>query len=205
MATISKGQLHRLKILYYDQGLSAQEAADRLNVPLDAVFYCMRKNGLKRRKRQESNHLRFQRADPSFRLCQVLDQKTELLKAIGTMLYWGEGCKSNRTTVVDFANSDPEMIKLFLHFLRKVCGVREDKLRVFPYFYANQDIERNIDYWIKTTGIGRNQFTKPYIRKDFKPEKSNRMPYGLIHIRYADKKLLSLIKGWIEHYQKYFG
>ena len=29
------------------------------------------------------------------------------------------------------------------------------------------------------------------------------MPYGLVHIRYADKKLLTVIKKWIEEYKDF--
>jgi hypothetical protein len=28
------------------------------------------------------------------------------------------------------------------------------------------------------------------------------MPYGMVHIRYADKKLLYIIKEWIKKYSK---
>lgn len=120
------------------------------------------------------------------------------------MLYWGEGSKWDGEVTVDFANSDEKMIKLFLVFLRKVCGVREKKLRVFAYFYANQKINKNINYWSKVTRIPKNQFTKPYIRKDFKESKKDKMPHGLIHIRYADKKLLNVIRNWIDEYSWFF-
>jgi len=40
------------------------------------------------------------------------------------------------------------------------------------------------------------QFTKPYVRKDYKIEKIDKMPYGLVHIRYADKKLYLQIEKW---------
>jgi len=42
-------------------------------------------------------------------------------------------------------------------------------------------------------GIPKNQFSKPYVRKDFKIEKVNKMPRGLVHIRYYDVKLLRQI------------
>jgi Tat protein secretion system quality control protein TatD with DNase activity len=33
-------------------------------------------------------------------------------------------------------------------------------------------------------------------------EKQNKMPYGLVHIRYSDKKLLALIQKWTKEYLK---
>ena len=44
--------------------------------------------------------------------------------------------------MVDFANSDKDMIIMFMQFLRKVCGVDEKRLRVYSYFYSNQNIEK---------------------------------------------------------------
>ena len=105
--------------------------------------------------------------------------------------------------MVDFANSDKDMILLFLKFLRRVCGIDEKKLRVYSYFYSNQDISKNINYWSKLTRVSKKQFSKPYIRDGFKEEKRDKMPYGLIHIRYNDKKLLNLILSWIGEYKNY--
>lgn len=90
------------------------------------------------------------------------------------------------------------MILIFLRFLRDICGIDESKLRVYLYCYADQKIGRLISFWSKITGIPSSQFTKPYVRNDFNPQKSGKMKYGLLHIRYGDKKLLDLIRRWIE-------
>lgn len=201
MATINKNLVGKVKKLYYLEKLSVQDVADRLDVTIDAVFYCMRKNGLKRRSKWESNAIKFEKQEPSFKLRKLDYEELRTLKTVGTMLYWGEGAKKADDTV-DFANSDKDMILLFMRFLREVCGVNEKRLRVYSYFYANQNIEKNIVFWSKITKIDKKQFTKPYIRYDFREDKLDRMPNGLIHIRYSDKKLLSLIKNWIEEYKK---
>jgi len=203
MATISRKSLSKIEHLYYDEHLSAQEIALKLDVSMDAVYYFMRHNKIKRRDKNEANRLRFQKALPSFKLRNISNAYLEKLRIIGTMLYWGEGSKWDGEVIVDFANSDKDMILLFLKFLREVCGVDEKKLRVFPYFYANQDADENIRYWSGITKIKKEQFTKPYIKKDSRKEKINKMKHGLVHVRYADKKLLMLIRNWIEEYKKY--
>lgn len=200
MIATNKKLLKEVKRFYYKEKLSVQDVANKLNVSIDAVFYCMRKNGLKRRKANESNSIKYEKATPSFKLKKLDSEKLRILKTIGVMLYWGEGHKLGKTTV-DFANSDNDMISLFLKFLRKVCGIDEKRLRVYAYFYSNQDVNKNINYWSKLTKISRSQFTKPYIREDFREDKKDKMPYGLIHIRYSDKKLLNVIKNWIKEYK----
>lgn len=51
------------------------------------------------------------------------------------------------------------------------------------------------------TRIPKSQFTKPYVRNDFRKEKEGKMKCGMVHIRYADKKLLAQIMKWMEEFQ----
>ncbi|MDP2650752.1 MAG: hypothetical protein Q8P04_01505 [bacterium] len=202
MATLSRDKLKLVNQLYYKEQLSAKEIAQSLNVSLDAVYYFMRSNGLTRRSYSEFNLVRFEKKQPSFKLKTNLSIKDKELKALGTMLYWAEGFQASYADIVDFANSKPAMISLFLKFLRRICGIDESKLRIYLYCYSNQDVKGLVDYWSTLTGVPKAQFTKPYIREDFKIEKVGKMKYGLIHIRYYDKKLLELIKKWTEEYIK---
>ncbi|MCX6766037.1 MAG: hypothetical protein NT136_03720 [Candidatus Moranbacteria bacterium] len=200
MATIGKNSVNKVRDFYYNKKLSVNDIANKLGVSIDAVFYCMRKNRMKRRKQHESNAIRYERSKPSFVLKKISSEKLKTLKVMGVMLYWGEGYKAGGTSV-DFANSDKDMIVIFMRFLREICGINEKRLRVYSYFYSNQDIRKNMDYWSKLTRISKKQFSKPYIRNDYNKNKINKMPYGLIHIRYSDKKLLNLIKNWIDEYK----
>jgi len=202
MATICDEQLEQVKYLYNKEGFGMREIANKMSVSIDAISYFMRKHDLKRRSPQDSNSLRYQKAATSFHLRELKTEKLRTLKAVGTMLYWGEGCKSDKVGVVDFANCDSVMIITFMKFLREVCGVNENRLRMYLYLHTNQNIESCIKYWSGITGVSKNQFTKPYIRKDFNESKKDKMPHGLIHVRYSDKKLLNLIKKWIKEYSE---
>jgi len=202
MATISDKNLELIKDFYYKKLYSARKIAQEFRVSIDAVYYFMRRHRLKRRTFSEENKLRFDSKEPSFRVRKALSENEKELKVLGTILYWGEGYKTEKSSGVDFANCDSDMITIFLTFLRKICGIQESKLRVLLYCYSNQNINELVDFWSKTTKISKTQFTKPYIRNDFKTYKIGRMPYGLVHIRYSDKKLLLLIKQWIEDCKK---
>lgn len=200
MAAIPQDKFALVKKLYYKDKISAVEIAERFSVGVDAVYYFMRYNKLPRRNLSEQNAVRFNRKKPSFVVKKVLSQKEKELRAIGVALYWAEGFQTDYADIVDFANSKPEMILIFLAFLRKVCGIRESKLRVYLYCYSNQNVKKLIKFWSRETKIPSKQFTKPYVRNDFDIKKLGKMPYGLIHIRYGDKKLLGLIKWWINQY-----
>ncbi|PIR40026.1 MAG: hypothetical protein COV33_02070 [Candidatus Zambryskibacteria bacterium CG10_big_fil_rev_8_21_14_0_10_34_34] len=202
MAKISYKKISYIKKLYYRDLFSMKKIAENLDVSIDAVVYFMRKYDLKRRKPSENEKIKFAKKPLSFKIKTNLSQKEKELKTIAVALYWGEGYKSKKATNVDFANSDTEMIKIFLKFLRKICNIDESKLRIYLYCYDNQNPKYLIKYWSKITRVPIYRFTKPYVRKDFRLEKKGKMKYGLIHVRYYDKKLLLLILDWIDQYRQ---
>lgn len=194
--------LKEVKDLYYKKGLSARKVGEKLGASVWQVIKFMRKNNLPRRDQAETHHLAFLASPSSFKPKSKLTNKEKELKTAGLMLYWGEGAKATNT--IDLTNSDSLMIELFLRVLREIYGVKEERLRVLLYAYGNQDIKKLINYWVKITGIPQKQFTKPYVRQDFLEKKKNKMPYGLVHIRYNDKKLVTLIKSDIGKLLKKF-
>lgn len=180
-----------------------REIGLKLGVSIDAVTYFMRRYNLSRRKAHESNKIVFNKKTPTF-FAKPLNSRTRELRAMGAMLYWGEGFKGNensKITTVDFANSDPSMILMFLQFVRSVYTVDETKFRVLLYCYADQEIKSLVGYWSRITRISSRQFSKPYIRKDFRKD-GRKMKYGLVHIRYNDKKFLLEIKNLINSYKR---
>ena len=193
MEKISEKQLEEIKKLYYTDYLCMREIAEKFGLSINTVVYFMRKNNLSRRSFSELNRHRFENKAPSYRAVELKSNRLKELKAIGVMLYWGEGYKSDKGSMVDFANSDPDMIIIFMGFLRDIYKVDESRLRILLYCYSNQDRESLINFWSKLTKIPSNQFSKPYVRKDFN-NKRREMKYGLIHIRYGDKKLFLEIK-----------
>ena len=201
---IKKLTIEEVKELYCQKGYSARQVGEFLGRSTANIYKFMKKEGLGRRPAVETNNIAYLRQELSFILRKNLTQREKKLKIAGIMLYWGEGYKNlskqARGGTVDLANSDPQMIKLFLKFLREICGVKEERLRVLLYCYANQDVGALKKYWQKITNIPLTQFTKPYIRKDFLPGKSGKMKYGLVHIRYSDKKLFLQIEDWIRQY-----
>jgi len=197
MATINVKQLNRIKD-YYQQGLSVREIAEKMGVSIDAVYYFFRKYNIPRRAPKENREIQFQKKPLSFKVGDRLSLRDEKLKVAGLMLYWGEGTSRGRT--VDFVNSNVLMIKLFLNFLRGIYRVDEKRLRVLLYCYSNQNKNELIQHWSKITKIPISQFSKPYVRTDYSMKAGRQMQYGLIHIRYSDKKLLQCLLEEIGRY-----
>ena len=201
--------LEQVKELYYTQGLTAQEVGENLGTTSSVVYKFMKRKRLPRRAIQESNRIRFEKTSLSFKIKTNLNLKEENLRIAGIMLYWAEGSRGksrHHNWTVEFANSNPAMIKVFLRFLREICSITETRLRLHLYCYADQNLKTLQEFWTKETRIPLVQFTKPFIREDFRNDKSGKMKYGMVHIRYSDKRLLLQIEKWIEEYvQKWVG
>ncbi len=190
-----------IRTLYEKERLGFREVAERLGVSPWQIYRLMRQHNVPRRHGSEQNYATYKNK-PQFVLKKNLSVEEEKLCVAGIMLYWAEGTKTGKT--VNLANSDPKLIALFILFLRKICGVAEERLRVLLYAYNDQDVEHLKRFWSRVTGIPLKQFTKPYIRKVTENLTGRKMPYGLVHIRYNDGRLLELIFNWIEEFSQFW-
>ena len=188
----------QLKQWYWDEERSVPEIAKSLGVSKDHLYQIMRLHGISRRNYTQSNYV-VSKAKPQFCVKASLSQEDEKLKTAGIMLYWGEGAQRGGT--VDFSNSNPEMVLVFLKFLREICGAAESRLRIYLYHHGNsEEVEASRIFWNQATGIPLAQFSRPYIPSRNTHKSSRIMRHGLIHIRYSDKRLLKLIQLWIGEY-----
>ena len=89
--------------------------------------------------------------------------KRDLLMA-GLFLYLGEGSKS-RWFDVGISNSNPTIIKFAILWLVDILGADKKKLKVYLHLYSDMDIQKEIYFWRKITGLPFNQFRKPYVKK----------------------------------------
>lgn len=132
------------------------------------------------------------------------------LTVAGAVLYCCEGTKLRRDKrrknnvyywVVEFTNSDPRIIKLFLEFLRKVIIIDKTRLKAQLFIYEDLVVNKLLKYWSTQTKIPLENFNKVIILKS-NSTKFKMCPYGTIKIRYHSKeafqKLDSIINGILE-------
>lgn len=199
MAALNRAQQVEAGELY-KSGFSAQQIANHFGVSLDAAFYALRRQKIVRRSSAASNKIRYQQSPTSFKIKENLSDEEERLKLAAVMLYWAEGYKAGDFSV-DFANSDPSMALLFRKFLTKICGITESRLRAYIYCYEGQDSIYLKNFWSSALSVPLDQFSKTYIKPAGKSVRGPRMIYGLVHVRYCDKKLLQQLLIWIEEYK----
>ncbi|MFA5023784.1 MAG: hypothetical protein WC523_02390 [Patescibacteria group bacterium] len=187
--------------LYLEKKFSMVQIAEELNISPSTVRYWLDKNCIKRRLISEAiNSWYFTKfKKESFNLKTNLSPSEDNLKTAGIMLYWGEGGKSGN--VVKFTNSDPDMIRLFLSFLRNICGVNENRLKALIHMYPDHKENELKSFWIKNTKIPKERFYKSYIHEGKKGTYKNKVQWGTLVINYPDKSLLKKLIEWINYYK----
>ncbi|MDB5245243.1 MAG: hypothetical protein JWN90_348 [Parcubacteria group bacterium] len=120
---------------------------------------------------------------------------------LGIALYWGEGTKSEGNSSynsLSFSNSDPEMIEVFLKFLREIIHVPENKIRGNMHIYESIDVTTAKKFWSICTKLPIEQFTASYqVSKAGKGIRKT-LPYGTLNVRVHDRRLFYRIKGMID-------
>ncbi len=187
--------------LYKIKERSMFQIAQDLKISNNKVRYWLEKNDIPRRNRSNAANLiyfhKFYKLP--FKIKKKLSKDDELLLIAGIMLYWAEGTKRSGN-YVDFVNSNPEMIKVFLKFLRNICGIQENRLRISLHLYEDQDETKIKKQWSEITNISLKQFYSSYIHQGKAGSYKKKSKYGTVSIRYADKRLFDQILDWIEKY-----
>lgn len=124
---------------------------------------------------------------------------------LGIGLYIGEGTKLQENAQV--TNSDPEIIKLIIKWLREICNLNTENFTIAIHTYPDNNIKNTINFWSKTTGIPEKQFSKTQIDRRINKtnKKKRKLPHGTarLTIRANGKKEFGVnlhrrIMGWIE-------
>ena len=190
--------------MYTKKMLSAVQICEITHLSVSKIVRILEKNNVKKRTISDAitqlNITKFHKVP--FQLKPILSPSEYDLKLTAIMLYWGEGAKGRGS--VKLVNSNPDMIKVFLLFLRRICGVDENRIKMIIHMYPDQDKEFLQRFWSSVTGIGPERFYKHQILKGKKGTYKKKSLYGTATINYGDKKLLTLILSWIEEYKNIF-
>jgi predicted DNA-binding protein YlxM (UPF0122 family) len=190
--------------MYLEDKLSVNQIAEKLRVSSSRVGRVLDVYKVQKRSISEAitNLFITKFSKIPFQLKQLSSFEENDLKIAGIMLYWGEGAK--RSGSVNFANSDPEMIKVFLLFLRKICGIDEKRMKILIHIYPDQDYRSLENFWMTTTGIKKENFYRPHVHLGRVGTYKTKSVYGTASISYCDSKLLKLILDWIGEYKNTF-
>ena len=124
---------------------------------------------------------------------------TNHLLLIGTCLYWAGGGKADSNRIFRFSNSDPEMIRVIMTFLRKVLNVPEKRFKGHVHLHPHLNKKVAERYWSKLSRIPLKQFHKTSQQHN-KASKNTRdtLPYGTFNIGVYSTDLYLKMLAWTE-------
>lgn len=121
---------------------------------------------------------------------------------VGVGLYWAEGSMSKphrRQERVSFINSDPDMISVYLAWLR-LLGVTPEQLRFHVHIHETADVTEAERFWAQHAGADASRFGKTSLKKH--QPTTNRKNVGenyrgclVIHVLQS-AELYRRIEGW---------
>lgn len=183
-----------LEDLYVRQNFSMPEIAEQLECSANKVVYWMDYYGIERRNPSDATYLKRNPGGDPFKIKHIETQFDQELFTTAIALYIGEGSKNRND--ISLANSDPQVIRTYLRFLREICGVEERKIRAWLNIYDDVDVENALAYWQQVTGLPRKQFGKPTVRASRGGSYLNKSEFGTLTISVDNSKLAYKINQW---------
>lgn len=125
------------------------------------------------------------------------------LHAAGCMLYWAEGSKHRNA--VKFTNSDPALVRFFVHFLREFFLLRDEEFRVTCNLFADHaDRQWQIEqFWLDQLRLPRASLRKSTVNvysKYSKKKRQNKLPWGTCRVTVYRTRVVQSIYGAIQEY-----
>ena len=205
------------------QGFSYSEILERIPVAKSTLSLWLREVGLSKRQKQ---HLTQKKLDAAWRGGQVKREQRILrvkkilssaekdigpltkreLWLIGVALYLGEGSKEKEHrpgSRVQFTNSDPHMIRLFLRWVHGVCQIGDE--RIFFEIYLHETNQNRIaevrSHWAQQLKINSSKLSRIYFKKNkiaTQRKNTGDLYYGLVRVNIsASSGLNRQIAGWV--------
>ena len=141
--------------------------------------------------------------DKSYSEIDILSKRD--LWLVGISLYWAEGSKEKDYSPgsgIQFGNSDPKMIKVFIKWLLDVCDISRNRVIFDIYIHekSKNTLKEVREYWAKQTGFSVENFNRIYFKKH--KVKTNRksdkdLYFGLLRVKVkSSSDLVRRIAGW---------
>ncbi len=120
------------------------------------------------------------------------------LHMAGCMLYWAEGAKRRN---IYFANSDSNMIRFFMRFLREEMNVADSEIVIYIHCHTSDptEIAALEEYWTSVSNLQRSNLRKTYTKKGSEIQRSI-LKYGVCGIGVYSVELVEHIFGAIQEY-----
>ncbi len=202
------------------QGLSYNEIRERVVVSKSTLSLWLRSVGLAKRQIRRLTERKRQtqkmavakwhalRVEKTFRIKQ--DAQAEIISLsekerwlIGIALYWAEGSKEHdRSSQVQFSNSDPHMVFLFQQWVLDFLKVRSEDITYTLYIHErSKNISDAVGFWSDFLKIEPHELSIVFKKHNPSPKRKNVGVHYRGLVRLSIRKSTDLnrkISGWID-------
>lgn len=121
----------------------------------------------------------------------------------GCMLYWAEGSKDRNQLTM--ANSDPDLLAVFVHFLRAELDVAAESITMRCNLFADHlERQREIErFWLDRLGLPPSSLRTSHVNvysKYSQKKRKNKLPHGTCTVQVSSTRLVQTIYGSIQEY-----
>ncbi len=168
----------------------------------DRVQKALQKGRIKSQKIQRAKRLKNEKKLMESGINEIGQLSPRDFLIAGASLYWAEGFKNRHEHRLGFCNSDPSMVKFYIHLLEEHLNINKHQLvaRLTLNYSYKDKINDMQSFWAKTIGIPLNQFSKPFFQTSkWKKQYNTDNYHGVLRIHVKDSlDHLLKMKGWIE-------
>ena len=184
----------------YKKGNSINEIAVLFSISARKVRHVLSNSTIMMRNHKEASYIKYNKNGDPFDILTTLTPEEEHLKAMALGLYLTEGNTKNKNSI-RFSNSDPALVKIFVKFLKVVCGVESKKIKTSLIVYPDIPQKKAKEYWSKFLSLPPKGFTKTTVLKNRNGTSSKKhSEFGTITIYVHNTRLLEIIKEWAREY-----
>jgi AcrR family transcriptional regulator len=217
---VKAGERNTARVLRREQGMAMREIAERLGVAKSSVSRWVRDIELtaeqhqalfRRNHRYNGQLLGQERRSASARAARIaaqdhgrtLARRADPLHLQGCMLYWAEGTKTRNAAIL--TNSDVEMVRMFVRFLRSCYGVDDERIALTVNCYVTNGLgaDEIVDWWLEELQLPAHSARRPVINRQSAASRSRRghiLPYGTARITVHSTFVVQSIFGAIQEY-----
>jgi DNA-binding MarR family transcriptional regulator len=132
-----------------------------------------------------------------------LARQGDSFHAAGCMLYRAEGEKNRNA--LRFYNSDPEMVRFFVGFLKRYFDLSDDEIQIRCNLFADHvrrqhEIEQ---FWLDVAQLSERSLGRSSVNaysRHSKRKRINRLPYGTVRVTVCRTRVVQSIFGAIQEY-----
>lgn len=205
--------------LRQQQGLSIKEIAAKLGVARSSVSVWVRdidltpqqyarldhrnKHHPAQRRGSRANKAKHRQQREQYQQeGRIKAREGDLLHSWGCMLYWAEGNKARN--MIAFSNSDVDMMRLFIRFLRESLSIANEDIRFRVNCYADTEVRQTqvIQYWCAALDLTHeNARTHSFnARPTSSKQTSDKLKWGVCRVEVYSTRAIQHIYGAIQEY-----